>query len=174
MYNRVPRVSLMLCLAISSVATSQEVANPTPTDSTNEHAEMAQSTSSKAAIEGEQLHKLPKMKAFPSQFDAYPELAHRRNLEGRVLVEFGLDQSGKPTGVTIVQAEAPSILQDGALRLMKNIAYDMTDPGFDAADARPFRLTIKFCLPDCTRFTTFPGSVELAIRSRPLPPEFRR
>jgi TonB family protein len=158
MYNRLSHVLLLCCLAISTAAISQEIADP----------------SSKTATEGEQAHKLPKVKTFPSRFDFYPEEGKRRNLEGRVLVEFGLDRNGKPTSVTIVQADAPPVLQAGALKLMQNITYDMTAPNFDAADARPFRLTIKFCLPDCTRFATFPGSEDMTVRGSPLPPGFRR
>jgi TonB family protein len=107
------------------------------------------------------------------QSDPYPEEGKRRHLEGRVLVEFGLDQAGKPISVSILQAEADQVLQAGALKLMQNIQYNMATPGFDATDPRPFRLSIKFGLPNSARFATYPGSIELTVSSRPLPPALR-
>ena len=86
-----------------------------------------------------------------------------------MLVEFGLDQSGKPVAVSVLQAEADRVLQTGALKLMQNIRYNMSTPGFDTTDPRPFRLTIKFGLPNSTRFATYPGSIELTVSGRPLP-----
>jgi len=84
-------------------------------------------------------------------------------------VEFGLDQSGKPVSVSILQAEADRVLQTGALELMQNTRYDMSTSGFDATDPRPFRVTIKFGLPNSTRFATYPGSIEVTVSGSPLP-----
>lgn len=147
-----------LCLAMLSTAQSQETANPTP---------------AQAAPEADQPHRLPGIKNLPTRPDPYPEQGKRRHLEGRVLLEFRLDPSGKPVSISIVQAEADPVLQAGALKLVQNIRYNMAMPGFDATDPRPFLLTVKFGLPNSPRFATYPGSTELTISGSPLPPGFR-
>jgi TonB family protein len=162
-------ISSVLCLAILSTAQSQEIANPTPAHAASEQTEEAQPAKSEEVPQADQAHKLPKIKTFPMQSDPYPEEGKRRHLEGRVLVEFGLDQSGKPVSVSILRAEADRVLQTGALKLMQNIRYNMSAPGFDATDPHPFRLTIKFGLPNSTRFETYPGSIELTVSGSPLP-----
>ncbi len=162
-------ITSIACLAILPTAQSQEIANPTPTHAASEQTEVARPAGSEEAPREDQLHKPPKIKTFPKHIDPYPEQGKRRHLEGRVLVEFGLDQSGKPVSVSILQAEADRVLQTGALNLLEKIRFDMSTPGFDATDHRPFRLTFKFGLPDFTRFATYPGSMEFTISGSPLP-----
>jgi hypothetical protein len=94
-------------------------------------------------------------------------------LQGRVLVEFGIDRDGKPVSVTLVDAQADPILKDGALKFIRGSTYDVSSPDFDAGDSTPYRATIKFCLPDCRPFATFPNSNEITIRASPLPAQFR-
>jgi TonB family protein len=162
-------IPLVLCLAIWSTAQSQEIANPAPAHTASEQTEEVQPAKSDEVSQANQLHKLPKIATFPMRSDPYPEEGKRRHLEGRVLVEFRLDQSGKPVSVAILQAEADRILQAGALKLIQNTRYNMSAPGFDATDPRPFRLTVKFGLPNSTRFATYPGSFEVTVSGSPLP-----
>jgi hypothetical protein len=85
-------------------------------------------------------------------------------------MEFRIDRSGKPVSITTVQAEAGHILQDAALRLIGGTTFDVTSPQFDVANPTAFRITIKFCLPNCAGISTLPDSEEMTISGRPMPP----
>jgi TonB family protein len=174
MRKRSANIPLMLLFAISMAAcVTQQSATPTSKATVNGQTQEAHSTSSDSAPAPHRQRKLPKAKLLPMATDPYPEQGKRRNLQGRVLVEFAIDPRGAPVSVTISQADADPVLQAGALKLMRAMRYDVTSAGFDAAESLPFRLTIKFCLPDCTGIATFPDSEELTIRGGPLLPAGR-
>jgi outer membrane biosynthesis protein TonB len=78
-------------------------------------------------------------------------------------MEFEIDRRGKAVSIKIVQAEADHILQDGALRVIRGTTFDVRSLQFDAANSIPFRVTIKFCMPNCSGIATFPDSQEVAI-----------
>ena len=131
-YNRL-LIPSALCLAILSTARSQEIANPTPAHAASEQTGEAQPATSEEAFQADQPHKLPKIKTFPMQSGPYPEEGIRRHLEGRVLMEFGLDQSGKPVSVSILQAEADRVLR--ACPLANTFAHLLHDKGSSASSS---------------------------------------
>jgi TonB family protein len=113
------------------------------------------------------LRKLPRAH-FDMRNDPYPEQGKRQHLEGRVLVEFQLDPSGKAVSLKVVQAEAAPILEAAALNVVRRTKFDVSSPSFNAADPTPFRVTVRFCLMSCGSITPFPGSEDVAITGSPL------
>jgi TonB family protein len=119
-----------------------------------------------------QHRKLPKVTNFGHDF--YPTEALRQHLEGRVLLEFQIGSGGEPTNVKIIQAEAVSALQAGAVRLVRQTRFDVTSPGFDATDPTPNRVTVRFCIrkprqtPGCT-IELYPDTVDVTVTGSWLP-----
>jgi len=107
--------------------------------------------------------KLPKTVSI-KRFE-YPDLAWREGLTGRVLVEFRLDSRGKAISPKIVAADAARVLQEAALMVLGTITYDVSTPGFDAADPKPLLVTVRFCLPNCGDIPNFPGTEDISVRS---------
>jgi TonB family protein len=103
-----------------------------------------------------------------SRGDPYPAEARRQSLTGRVLVEFQINERGKAFSEKVLRADAASVLQDGALGVVKRMTFDVSGPGFDPADPTPFRLTVMFCLPSCSRLVAFPGTESFVVTGSPV------
>ena len=113
-------------------------------------------------------HAIPKRKQGPP-IAYYPARALRLHLEGRVLVEFRIDKAGKAFGAKVLQSDADPTLQSYSLRLLNNTSYDADSVGINP-DAS-YRITMLFCLDNCSKFTEYPESDDLyTIHTDPLPP----
>ncbi len=161
------RAAIALCIAgVGISCATHEAAKPrstlSPTESTKE-IDTVPGHDTLAAP----LRKLPRPHIDMST-DPYPEEGKRQHLQGRVLLEFQLDQTGKAVSLKVLQAEAAPALQKAALNLVRRAKFDVSNSNFDAADPTPFRVTIRFCLPACGAITSFPGSEELTIAGGPL------
>ena len=158
-------IALVLYVLLSMVA-CQGTTRPTSPPVTSKAAQEVRSSDSQTPIVPDHLRKFPKMKL--SAQANYPVEGLRGNLQGRVLVELGIDRNGELTGVKIIYAEADRVLQKAALRFIQNLRFDVTNSDFDVNDPTPFRVTVKYCQPDCERIETFPNSNMLTISARRL------
>jgi TonB family protein len=156
-------IPLLLCLLLSIVACQDTARRASPPAKSAPAAE-SQLPGFQAPIVPDHLRKLPQTKL--SSTANYPVEGLRRDLQGRVLIELGIDQDGKPAAVKIIQAEADRVLQDAAMRFVLNMRFDVTGPGFDVGDSTPFRVTVKYCQPNCGLIATFPNSNEITISAR--------
>src|SRR4029077_4002971 len=116
-----------------------------------------------ADISAQTPRKLPKSHFDLSAGDPYPEQAKRQGLTGRVLVEFQIDRHGKAVSERVLGADAAPVLQHGALAVVRRSTFDVSGPGFDPADPTPFRVTVRFCLPNCGELVSFPGTEDITI-----------
>jgi len=113
--------------------------------------------------------KLPKSQV-EMHTDWYPAHAKSRGLQGRVLVEFQINRNGRATSEKILASDAPSMLQDSALSLVKSSIFDVS--GIDLADTMPFRVTVLFCLSPCGKMVPFAGTDLITIAGSPPPPGY--
>jgi TonB family protein len=97
----------------------------------------------------------------------YPAEAKRQGLTGRVLIEFQIDSNGSVTSEKILAADASSVIQAGALRLVQATKFDVSQPGIDLAT--PFRVSVLFCLPHCGNIVLFPGTEAVTVSGSPIP-----
>ena len=121
-------------------------------------------------------HPLPRV--IPVTGKMYPAASRRLGEEGRVLVEFHLDERRRPRGVTILQQDPKKVswangegrLGDAAIRAMYEGIY------FDPSDhTKPdpkhaYRVTIIFCLEPghCGTLSPFPGTDSIVVKSQPV------
>src|SRR5262249_3674851 len=117
------------------------------------------------------LRPLPQFK--PTSQVWYPPQATQRHLTGRVLVEFTLDASGRAASARVVKAEADPVLQQAALRQVQTTQFDVSDKSYNAADKRPFYLSVQFCLDVCGDLRPFAGyeNNQIIITGVSIPPE---
>jgi TonB family protein len=94
------------------------------------------------------VRKLPHSK-LASTVDWYPAQAKRANLEGRILVEFNIDPSGRAHVLKLAAAQADPMLQAAAVELVRHVAFDISDPNLDAANPAPFRMSVTYCMFPC-------------------------
>ena len=106
--------------------------------------------------------KLPKTVSI-KRFEYRPGVAGRPHWS--CAVEFRLDSRGKAISPKIVAADAARVLQEAALMVLGTITYDVSTPGFDAADPKPLLVTVRFCLPNCGDIPNFPGTEDISVRS---------
>jgi TonB family protein len=156
-------VAFWLCCALLSCATPKET-SPSVLSGTH--------VAPPPEIATQTPRKLPKwhldLRGPDPANDPYPEQAKRQGLAGRVLVEFQIDRSGKAVSAKILAADAASVLQAGALKLIRSATFDTSQPGFDPADSTPFLVTVRFCLPSCGPIVPFAGTEEVDVRGSPL------
>ena len=125
-------------------------------------------------------HRLPKLPSYSD--DYYPPLSRRLGLEGRVLVEFHLDQRGQltaePTAIQRIwldgiEQDESAQLGDAAVKLVRTLPSRI-DPSshFKPDPKRTYRVTIVFC-PDppgnCdNRFPPFDNTKAIVVRAMPI------
>jgi TonB family protein len=109
--------------------------------------------------------------------DYYPPASRRLGEEGRVLVEFHLDEQRKPRDVTILPApwtdeyNGGVRLAEGAARAIKDLQFvqsDRTKPNLK----RPYRVTVIFCLDPgghCGDIVPFPRTTLIMVKGKPHP-----
>ena len=156
-------ILLSLCVLLFAVA-CQDTPRPLSTPAQDEQPANSQPPGSQTPVVPDQLRKFPKMKL--SSLANYPVEGLRGNLQGRVLVELRIDRNGIPTGVKIIYAEADRVLQNAALRFIRDLRFDVSSSDFDVNDPTPFQATVKYCQPDCKQIAIFPNSNEITISAR--------
>jgi TonB family protein len=135
--------------ALAACATSQSVLHEPPAD-----------------ITAQAPKKLPPSHT-SSHSDLYPAEAKRQGLTGRVLVQFQIDSNGSVTSERVLAADASSVLQAGALRLLQATKFDVSQSGIDLAT--PFRVSVLYCLPHCGNIVSFPGTEAVTVSGSPIP-----
>lgn len=125
-------------------------------------------TTAQAQIATPAPRKLPPTSHIDLANDPYPQQAKAQGLTGRVLVEFHIDRDGKVVSPQILAADADEMLQKAALAALETVTYDISQPDFAAADPKPYRVTVRFCLPSCKAIANFPGTEDIAIRGSPI------
>src|ERR1700730_8394634 len=70
--------------------------------------------------------KLPRILAFGA--DYYPPASARLGEEGRVLIEFQVNETFRPGGVAIREPDPSPRLNEGAKRLINTLVFDRSDP----------------------------------------------
>jgi TonB family protein len=98
--------------------------------------------------------------------DFYPAAEHRASATGRVLVQFGLDAAGKATSPHVVQANATQGLQDAAVKVVRVVKFDLTDPKYNSADPAPNYLLVTFCIERCGPLPAYPAEEVTITGSR--------
>jgi TonB family protein len=106
-----------------------------------------------APLQPAQLHSL--VRAMPP-LSYYPVFARVRHLEGRMLIEFHLDQYGNTVDARIVQSDADAILRATALRLVQGTHYDVGSFAVDRSTR--FTTSVVYCLEHCGRVANYPQS----------------
>jgi len=86
----------------------------------------------------------------------YPEFALTRHLQGRLLIEFHLDETGYPVAARIIKSDADAILQATALRLVQGTRYDLGS--FDIDPGTVFHTTVMYCLDHCAEDVDYAGA----------------
>jgi TonB family protein len=92
----------------------------------------------------DQLRTLPK---HLPEVSYYPQFALLRHLEGRLVIEFRIDQLGNTVDARIVRSNADTILQATALRLVQGTRYDLGSFAVDPATL--FHTSVVYCLDHC-------------------------
>ena len=93
------------------------------------------------------------VKLFPacknsSREDFYPFEALRLHIQGRVVVEFLIDQRGKPAQVSVTESPGKA-LSTGALNFVRNLRCKLSDDWSQGVSNHRFRLGIYYVLVDC-------------------------
>jgi TonB family protein len=94
----------------------------------------------------------------------YPPVSKRLGEEGRVLVEFHLNEQRQPFDLAIPEANDSYRLKNGALKVVRGLKFDPSDK------SRPnrkqtYRVTVVFCFsPDCKGAGPFPGTEAVMVR----------
>jgi TonB family protein len=145
------RAALRCCWlpALVACATSQSVPHEPPAD-----------------IAAQAPKKLPPSHT-SRNLDFYPPEAKRQGLTGRVLVEFQIDGNGSVASEKVIAADASSVLQAGALRLIQATKFDVSQSGIDLVT--PFRVSVLYCLPHCGSIVPFPGTEAVTVSGSPIP-----
>jgi hypothetical protein len=119
-------------------------------------------------------NKLPKIWQVPE--DYYPPASKRLGEEGRVLVEFHLDEHRRPFQLTIRQTDlisqsnnGASRLNEGALRVIESLGLhfsDRTKPNPKLG----YRVTVIFCLQpgNCDRISPFRHTQTMVVNGKPV------
>jgi TonB family protein len=93
----------------------------------------------------------------PNDRPWFPPSALQRHLSGRVLVEFQIAPPGKAIAPSVAAADADPLLQKAALDLVSAMRFDLSDPRYDAADPRPFYISVLFCIQSCGDLKAYAG-----------------
>lgn len=118
-----------------------------------------------ANIAAEPARKLPKMR-LDANTEWYPAQAKREGMTGRVLVQFEIDPAGRVRGEQILAADAVPLLLDAALKSIRGSEFDVA--GLASTGAGPYRVTVRYCLPDCGSIEPFAGTEDLKISGSPV------
>lgn len=87
----------------------------------------------------------------------YPDQAKRLDLEGSVLVEFGIDAAGKTTGVTVIRSDHP-LFAKTAIRGLSATTFDVPVDWANENVGVRYQVVMVFCLPPSNQVTVFPES----------------
>jgi TonB family protein len=106
--------------------------------------------------------KLPRILAFGA--DYYPPASARLGEEGRVLLEFQVNETFRPGGVAIREPDPSPRLNEGARRLINTLVFDRSDP-IKPKPGITYHATIIFCLQPghCDRIVPFPNTVIIVV-----------
>jgi TonB family protein len=113
-------------------------------------------------------YKLPKMQPVPQ--DRYPPASRRLGEEGRVLVEFHLDEHRQPITLTISEAEGSARLNVAAMRVIKALQFDPSDRS-TSHPKYTYRVTVIFCLQpgNCDQISAYPDTEAVFVKGTKLP-----
>ena len=114
--------------------------------------------------------KIPPSNIFKLRY-FYPEYLARQHLQGRVLVQLRVAETGKIDSAEFLSVEAPPPVQSEMCNLLRKLQYDVSKPGFETVDSRIFVLGIRYCLQNCSRVPVYPGfeKNEIAITGSLIP-----
>ena len=109
---------------------------------------------------------LPKLKKLPSNDIYYPDDAKRMGAQGRVLLEFGIDDKGHATQIVIQKSDGDKILAKSAVRTLKGSVFDLsTVQDSEGRAGHPYRLSFVF---ELTRAASCSISTFLKIAKFPF------
>ena len=117
-------------------------------------------------------HGLPKLPPYGEEY--YPRPSRRIGEEGRVLVEFHLDQNGQLTAQPTVSRpfwwEANARLEEAALKLVKTLPPRLASSDhFKPDPTRTYRVTIIYCLDSPgnseNRFSPFDNTMPIVVKA---------
>ncbi len=114
-------------------------------------------------------HKLPKL--LPISLDRYPPASRRQGEEGRVLIEFQLDDHRNVLAPRITQSDGVVRLDLAALRLIEKLPFDPADHRKPRSSVT-YRVTVIFCLEPghCERLPPFADTESILVKTT-KPPE---
>jgi TonB family protein len=88
-------------------------------------------------------------------------------MTGRVLVSFDIDQTGRVQAAQIRGADAVPLLLDAALKSIRGSRFEVGGP--NPSDVGPYRVTVRYCLPERGSVVAFAGTEDLKISASPKP-----
>jgi TonB family protein len=116
---------------------------------------------------------LPKLKKLPSNAIYYPDDAKRMGAQGRVLLEFGIDDKGHPTQVVIQKSDGDKMLAKSAVKILNGLVFDLsTVPDSEGRAGHQYRLSFVFELTPCGKLQHFdvPKDCEISVCGTPIRP----
>src|SRR6185312_17071817 len=87
-------------------------------------------------------HRLPKFRPVPEDF--YPAASRRLGEEGRVVVEFHLDEHRRPVQIQIRESSENSRLEDSARKVVRSLQFDPSDHS-KPDPRRTYSVRIAYC-----------------------------
>jgi TonB family protein len=81
--------------------------------------------------------------------DYYPADERLHYLQGRALVEFGVDAHGVPTDVVVVSSEPERRFEESAHRLVKNLRFSVPSGWEQAGAGQRFKIGVRFQVIQC-------------------------
>lgn len=70
----------------------------------------------------------------------YPKAAETRNIEGRVVLAFDVEESGNVSNVRVVESDRPTMFDTAAVDAVSKWQYEAGAPGEDVMIAIDFKL----------------------------------
>ncbi len=97
------------------------------------------------------------------QEDFYPDRAQRAGTEGRVLVEFSLDEQGRPTQVAILRAEPRGVFESTVQAFLQHArCLQVLSPSDRTTKPSRYRMGFVFRRRPCTGLACTPVPYEAA------------
>lgn len=101
----------------------------------------------------------------PGTREYYPKAAKAKHIQGRLLIEFGIDEHGKARNARLLNEDAEPLLVQGARDIMRDIKFDLPKAGVEQITSTTFRITLMFCIRSCKGMEAFPGTAMITTVS---------
>jgi TonB family protein len=96
-------------------------------------------------------------------FPRYPRAMLRKGASGYVLVQFGLDEEGRPQDARVLLAHPKDGFEETVLKFLRKLRYEVPAEWAARHPNRIVELGFVFLINSCTEANLFPGVTSITV-----------